>query len=129
MLTFYIQGRRITLEFRQMSELLPRGSESAEHITEDVITQLEHQSHSFWPTFLPEHFHQRRIQVRVPDRPIIFRRYNERGGVRYIDVRTQNLDMAQFPACFEGLSIFGINSFVPNESDTIEVHILIQKST
>ena len=127
MLTYYLQGRRITLQFRQMSEILPSGSDDPVHVEDEVINRLERETHAFWPTFLPGHFAQRGVQVRIPANPVIFRRYNERGGVRYIDVRTQNLGMSQFPDSFDGLSVFGINTFVPNESDTIEVHVLVQK--
>ena len=127
MLTYYLQGRRITLQFRQMSEVLSSGSDDPVHVEDEIINRLEIETNAFWPGFFPGHFAQRGVQVQVPTNPVIYRRYNERGGVRYIDVRTQNLEMSQFPEAFNGLSIFGINTFVPNESDTIEVHILVQK--
>ena len=130
MLTFYIQGRKITLELIQWSDFVSGSDPDPTYgrIDEETIINIERQSRSFWPSFLPGHFNVRRIEVPIPSNPTIYRRYSERGGVPYMDVRTQNMDMSQFPECFAGYKIFGINTFVPNESDTIEVRILVKKA-
>ena len=98
-----------------------------EPIDDETVINIERQSRSFWPTYLPGHFNQRRIQVPIPVNRT-YNRYDERGDAPFMDVRTQNFEMSQFPACFAGVTIYGIITFVPNQSDTIEVRILIKKS-
>ena len=67
MLTFYIQGRKVTLEFRQWSDFVSDpGSVMGEPIDFETVMNLERQSRSFWPSFLPGHFNSRRIQVPIP---------------------------------------------------------------
>ena len=129
MLVYYLHGRRVSVDFSQPAELV-RNFVGVESITEEDIARIERESHAFWPQFLVNHFEQRNIplerpvhsianfwatRIAPPPRPIV-------------DCRTVALEMSQFPPCFEGITIFGINSFITNAFEPIEVHILCQKT-